>query len=271
MARKPPQRKPTPKPQRDPPPAPSKTLGRPLTRPVGRPIVTRPPAPKPAQRSKPRRSSARRPVHATWLPTAAPDPERPWERTLAVRELFWHNVVREVLTSLAVLSAERDARPKPGREQRAERPDAQRDDRRAQTDDILDGRLAVITSAGVRVPIAHITPVFACGVPGTPTQRALSLAVECTVFQVTSPSGEQHTLPLHEIRALHALTGELMDKLERAADAENRERDGQTNAQPFGFAAFTSLARSAIPPDQDRPDQPAPDEPDDGDEPEPAD
>ncbi len=142
------------------------------------------------------------------------------ERTRALRELFWHNVVREMLTSIAMLCERAAAKG-------AAEP----------ASDILDGRLAVITASGERIPIAHVTPVFACGVPGTELHRALSLAVECTVFQITAPSGEQYTLPLHEVRGIHAFTEELMKQLQAQV------APGQ--AAPFGFAAFTSVARAA--------------------------
>lgn len=145
------------------------------------------------------------------------------ERLMALRELFWHNVVRELLTSLAVLSQRAEARP-----------EGTSDPATA----ILDGRLALITASGDRIPIAHVAPLFACGVPGTEIHRALSIAVECTVFQVTAPSGEQYTLPLHEIRGIHALTEELMKQLQEEARAQSGA------AAPFGFAAFTSLARA---------------------------
>lgn len=147
------------------------------------------------------------------------------ERTMALRELFWHNVVRELLTSLSMLAARAASRPEGTPDSAA---------------DILDGRLAVLTKGGERIPIANVAPLFACGVPGTEAQRNLSIAVECTVFQITAPSGEQFTLPLHEIRGIHALTDELMKQLQEEAQAQS----AAGLAEPFGFAAFTSLARS---------------------------
>lgn len=167
-----------------------------------------------SSRKAPARASRRDEEHA-----APPDTER----IMALRELFWHNVVREMLTSLAMLS-----------ERAASTPDGDPNPAAA----ILDGRLAVITAAGERIPIAHVAPLFACGVPGTEVQRALSIAVECTVFQITAPSGEQYTLPLHEIRGIHAFTEELMKQLQEEARAQSGA------AAPFGFAAFTSLARA---------------------------
>ena len=89
-------------------------------------------------------------------------------------------------------------------------------------------------------------------------ERGLSIALECTVFQISTPDGHVYTLPLHEIRAFHALTPELMRRLERTARRRRgpiRGDEGE-DAQPFGFAAFTSLMQP--PP---RPQEPAPDYP----------
>ncbi len=148
------------------------------------------------------------------------------------RELFWNNVIREILSTLATASAMGDAPPgEPGV------------DRPPHPSDVLDGRLAVITREGARIPIAAVTPLFACGVPDDDDQRVLSMDVECTVFQVRTPTGEVYTLPLHEIRAFHALTDELMERLREAARAQANDEAPVTN-EPFGFAAFTSLARS---------------------------
>jgi hypothetical protein len=71
------------------------------------------------------------------------------------------------------------------------------------------------------------------------------MEVECTVFQIRTPGGEVFTLPLEEMRTFHALTPELMRKLERAARREARRRGEAPGEEqiPFGFAAFTSLSR----------------------------
>jgi hypothetical protein len=177
---------------------------------------------------------------------------------MANRELFWQNVMREILTNLSMLSAQRPPpralppgaagaataeapvppppqAPAPG----AESTPADDDDH----PELFDGRLAVITRQGQRVPIADVFPLFACGI-STPRERMLSIAVECTVFQIRTPGGEVFTLPLHELRSFHALTPELMHKLERAARRQMRSRPGADEDRvPFGFAAFTSLAR----------------------------
>ena len=69
----------------------------------------------------------------------------------------------------------------------------------------------------------------------------LSHAVECTVFQIRTPSGEVFTLPIHAVRAFHSLSEESMDQLGQSARTSNSKQD----ETPFGFAAYTSLARSA--------------------------
>lgn len=169
------------------------------------------------------------------------------ERVIEARELFWNNVIREILTALSIMSAagvgrssdaEADTKAEPGSEPSAE------ESEEAESAGPLDGRLAVVTSLGERIPIAEVYPLFACGVPGTPGERALSMAVECTVFQIRSPAGEVYTLPLHEIRGFHALSQELMQEIAEAAQSAS------SGEEPFGFAAFTSLARTGAPQDR---------------------
>lgn len=152
----------------------------------------------------------------------------------ANRELFWNNVMREMLTALSVMWAKR-ADPPPAGE-----------------DDMFDGRLGVITVTGQRIPIGSVYPLFACGVPRSVANKRLSLEVECTVFQIGTPEGQSFTLPLHEIRAFHSLSDALVERL-KAASAESQAPDEDGNMMPFGFAAFTSLARS-----HEAPELPAP-------------
>ncbi|MBX3359219.1 MAG: hypothetical protein KF745_12420 [Phycisphaeraceae bacterium] len=128
---------------------------------------------------------------------------------LAMRELFWHNVVREMLTALSMMQGTRP--------------------------ELFDGRTAVLTRQGERIPIAEIFPLFACGIPGTPAVREASVAVECTVFRLKTPGGEVFTFPVSEIRGLHSLTPELVQQLEQAALSD--ETIGGPSG-PFGFAAF---------------------------------
>jgi hypothetical protein len=153
------------------------------------------------------------------------------------RELFWNNVMREILTALSVMSAQgaRPERPLP-----PSTPDGQGEPEPTLADP-LDGRMAVVTTAGERIPIADVYPLFACGIPGSAREKALSLAVECTVFQIRTPGGEVYTLPLHEIRGFHSLSESLMRELAEAAQSTQAEG----GSEPFGFAAFTSLARSS--------------------------
>jgi hypothetical protein len=150
---------------------------------------------------------------------------------LETRELFWQNVMREMLTSLSVMTAGGIGYGTPG-------PDGK------PTPVLFDGRLGVITSSGSRVPIAAVVPLFACGVGGTEQDKALSIAVECSVFQLHTPKGEVFTLPLHEMRGFHSVSEELMERMAKSVRDKSRSRDERESAEPFGFAAFTSIARS---------------------------
>jgi hypothetical protein len=157
------------------------------------------------------------------------------ERMAAARELFWQNVLREMLTSLSILCASKSKQPggvavdgqlalAPGDHSKT---------------DLFDGRLAVITTLGQRIPIASVYPLFACGIQTSDAEKALSTAVECTVFQVVTPGGEVFTLPLQEIRSFHSLSEQLIEEIKAAAT----QRVGSEH-EPFGFAAYTSLARA---------------------------
>jgi hypothetical protein len=177
----------------------------------------------------------------------------PPRQILAMRELFWHNVIREILTSLSMLASLRPGADEPPP---AEPPAPAADGRPQYDPSLFDGRLAVMTKSGERVAIADVFPLFACGI-NTPAQRPLALAVECSVFQIRTPGGQVYTLPLHEIRSFHALTPELMQRLERAARRRRRSaQDGDDQQPPFGFAAFTSLAQGAPVPLEPAPDYP---------------
>lgn len=191
------------------------------------------------------------------------------------RDLFWQNLVREMLMGLAVTAESRryqiiaELQTKRGQMKvdgatittspeltpRGQGGDGAGED--GEEDALgpgshpempLDGRVAVLTKGGERIPVADVRPLLACSVPWTPAEKALSIDVQCTIFQVVAPSGEVFTLPLHEIRAVHAISEELMEKLQDAARHQGggiRRRgtiaDGD---EPFGFAAFTSLAQS---------------------------
>lgn len=130
----------------------------------------------------------------------------------AARELFWHNVVREMLTSLSVMQMQGHAQ------------------------ELFDGRISVLTHGGERIPVGSVIPMFACSIAGPGEDRHVSMAVECTVFRIQTPEGEVFTLPVHEIRGIASLTEELVKRLEQAS--LNRLRPDSPAPGPFGFAAF---------------------------------
>lgn len=178
----------------------------------------------------------------------------PRMRATERREIFWQNVTREILNSLAAAAAASAGRlgATPSAAAAGGSPTAE----------LFDGRMAVITRLGQRIPIADVVPVFACSTnprvaegtgagPNqgrTPHEQRLADDVQCTVFQIRTPTGEVYTLPVSEIASIHALSEQLIQKLAEAAQAENSVleggADGAEAAVPFGFAAFTSLARS---------------------------
>ena len=175
------------------------------------------------------------------------------ECVLEARELFWRNVMREILTSLSVAClARRTAAAERAHQAPEETPELAPDDasdapsdvaeQPPEEDDLFDGRLAILTHAGERIPIAEVYPLFACGINTSRSERELSMAVECSVFQVRTPSGEVFTLPLREMRAFHSVSPELMERLEEEARRRSDHPAEETEA-PFGFAAFTSIAR----------------------------
>jgi len=150
-----------------------------------------------------------------------------------MRSLFWQNVMREMLSSLAMISGKQSGLP------------GVVDATGAPVDaDLFDGRLAVVTRLGQRIPIAAVSPLFACGIASTLADRCLSSAVECTVFQIQTPGGEVFTLPLHEIQGFHSLNADLIERLKDAT--RNDSTDGDIS-EPFGFAAYTSLTRTKFP------------------------
>lgn len=142
--------------------------------------------------------------------------------TLRTRELYWHNVVREMLNGLSVLCQ--------------------------QQPELFDGRFAVLTHAGERIAIGRIFPLFACSIPGSSWEREQSTAVQCTIFRIITPDGEVFTLPVHEVRGMHSLTPELVEQLQKMAEAQqsggNGGEDGEdAPPRPFGLAAFAALPK----------------------------
>ncbi|MFO0862092.1 MAG: hypothetical protein U0570_16235 [Phycisphaerales bacterium] len=152
--------------------------------------------------------------------------------TKLLREMLWQNVVREMLTALCIETGQGDADGKPR---------------------VLDGRLTLITFRGERIPIGAVRPLINFGVGTTAAEKQLSVMLQGTVFQIVTPDGDVFTLPLHEIRGLHALSESIMQQLQSTAE----DAQQATNGVPFGFAAFTSLAHGL----KDRPIPQAPDDP----------
>ncbi len=164
----------------------------------------------------------------------------------AARRLFWQNFMRQVLTALSVESMRRRERNSamyyPPEEDLPQKPTNV--PAVPEEGSLFDGRLAVLTHAGERIAIGEVFPALACGL-SDPGQRALSMAVECSIFQIRTPTGEVFTLPLEQIRGFHALSPELMAQLEAAARSqEPGPAPGEPDERmPFGFAAYTSLAQ----------------------------
>lgn len=151
------------------------------------------------------------------------------------RELFWQNVVRDVLMGLAAAAAADAGRltAKAGAAAAGVSPDSE----------MFDGRMGIITVQGQRIPIADVVPVFACTGQQSTDEHGLSDDIQCSIFRIRTPSGESYTLPVTQIVGVHSMSDELADQLEQAArDMEETDKDG--NQMPFGFAAYTSLARA---------------------------
>lgn len=150
----------------------------------------------------------------------------------AHREVFWQNVVREILNALAATAAAQGGRI-------SATPSGAATSGSSPGGELFDGRMSVITRLGQRIPIADIFPVFSCSLPDAPgRERVLAADVQCTVFQIRTPGGEVFTLPLHEIIAVHSLSEQLIQKLQAQALAAQPS----PSDEPFGFAAFRQLA-----------------------------
>ena len=170
----------------------------------------------------------------TPAPSYTPDPY-PVARTQIRRDVFWQNVCREILMGLAAAAAESAGRTGIGPTDAEMSP--------SPTSEIFDGRMAVLTASGQRIPIADVYPVFAYSMLGDQEVRARSNDVQCTVFRITTPGGENFTLPLSQIISVHSLSQSLIEKMEQAQ--ELLEGPGEEDDRvPFGFGAYTSLARS---------------------------
>ncbi len=170
-------------------------------------------------------------------PTAPVQRVHPAELVQVRRDLFWQNVVREVLMGLSAAAAQSAGRlnATPSAVATGSSP----------VDSMFDGRMAVITSLGQRIPIADVVPVFACSTPRSSNDRLLSADIQCTVFRIRTPGGENYTLPITQIIGVHSMSDALAQQLEAAAQ-EMEEEDADGNKMPFGFAAYTSLAQSEL-------------------------
>ncbi|MEM0982357.1 MAG: hypothetical protein AAGI17_00240 [Planctomycetota bacterium] len=181
------------------------------------------------------------------LPAPRLAPARGMEHQVAERrDIFWQNVMRETLSGLASAAAAMGGRMSatPSGAAQGGSP----------IGELFDGRMAVITRSGQRIPIADIVPLFACSVcqhtddtAEDDMQRMISADVQCTVYQIRTPGGEVYTLPISEIVAMHALSDSLIKQLSQAAQQAAMSQQGPIDpggGEPFGFAAFTSLAQS---------------------------
>lgn len=160
-----------------------------------------------------------------------------------LREAFWHDMCREILTTLSAEGLRRREKspgidlPDGGQMVSSVSP-------APPEPELFDGRMAVLTHGGERIAIGEVYPMLACGISGDEADRAVSQAVECSIFQIKTPAGELWTIPVHEIRAFHALTPELMKQIEQAGRQNRSRRSGSTDRDmPFGFEAYTSLAK----------------------------
>lgn len=169
------------------------------------------------------------------LPSGPPSRIHNGELVQIRRDLFWQNVVREVLMGLAAAAASNTGRltPTPTAAASSPTPDS----------DMFDGRMGIITVQGQRIPVADVIPVFACSAPLSENSRTLSSDIQCTVFRIRTPSGETYTLPITQIVGVHSISDAVAEQMEAAAE-KMEETDADGNKMPFGFAAYTSLARA---------------------------
>ncbi len=153
-------------------------------------------------------------------PSSVIPPEAPAVEPVAqlgeTRGLFWQNVVREMLMTFPLLAARHP--------------------------EVADGRIALLTHGGERIPLAAVEPLFPCSI-ASPEARALCIAVQATVFNIRTPGGEMFTIPLEQIRGVHTLTDDLLKALEAEARSNSPTASTDGDREPFGFAAFTSLRR----------------------------
>ncbi|MCA9302894.1 MAG: hypothetical protein KC996_02100 [Phycisphaerales bacterium] len=157
-------------------------------------------------------------------------------RVLIRRDVFWNNVVRDILMAMATAAASSSGRLQPtvtGAEAST-----------SPLDQMFDGRVGVMTTLGQRIPIADLYPVFSCSSTDPDADRSLAADVQCTIFRIKTPTGESYTLPISQIVGVHSLSDELVNELERQSQIQESVDTERIDRAPFGFAAYTSLARS---------------------------
>lgn len=165
----------------------------------------------------------------------APAPAAPG-RVLVRRDVFWNNVVRDILMAMATAAASSSGRLQPtvtGAENST-----------SPLDQMFDGRVGVMTTLGQRIPIADLYPVFSCSSADPDADRSLAADVQCTIFRIKTPTGESYTLPISQIVGVHSLSDELVQELERQSQIQEGVDTEHIDRAPFGFAAYTSLARA---------------------------
>lgn len=182
---------------------------------------------------------ARAPQPTYGLTPAGPRQTRlhPTEIVQVRRDLFWQNVVREILMGLAAAATQSSGRLTPTPTGASSSP--------SPVSDMFDGRMGIITSQGQRIPIADVIPVFSVSTCNHTDRgdRMLSNDVQCSVFRISTPSGESYTLPITQIVGVHSMSNALAEQLEAAA-RDREQTDEQGNKMPFGFGAYTALAKS---------------------------
>lgn len=165
--------------------------------------------------------------HVPSSQSAAPLPSV--TRVQVRRDVFWQNVCREILMALAAAAAESSGRLGTGV--------GDAESSTSPVSELFDGRMAVITTLGQRIPISDVSAVFSCSLPGNELDRSISSDVQCTIFRITTPTGETYTLPVSQIVGVHSVSDSLIEQIEEQNESED-------DRIPFGFAAYTSLSKS---------------------------
>lgn len=149
-------------------------------------------------------------------------------QVLELRQLLWTNLLRETLSALCMETE---------RLERARRDGAEPDGGAHP----LDGHVALMTATGERIQVAGVKPAMQFAVARTAHERQVAMALDSTIFQIRTPAGDIFTLPVSEVTGIHGLSDSIMRQLQAA----ERPSDEGQEAQPFGFAAYTSVARGS--------------------------